>query len=175
MTELRNLFKPITIGTLELKNRIVLPAQVTLFGNEMGFVTERLINYHIAKAKGGVGLIIIEATCIESPRGKVVPRQLRIDHDNYIIGLSELADAIHSYGAKVALQLHHSGRATNLISTDGEQLVSASDVPCLERGGEPRPLAIPEIEEIVEKFAEGEGGHSRAVLMRWNFMVPMVT
>lgn len=155
MTELKHLFKPIVIGTLELKNRMVLPAQVTLFGNELGFVTERLINYHITKAKGGVGLIIIESTCIESPRGRVVPRQLRIDHDKYIIGLSELADAIHSYGAKVALQVHHAGRATNLISTDGEQLVSASDVPCLERGGEPRALTLPEIEEIVEKFAEG--------------------
>ena len=77
------------------------------------------------------------------------------DNDKYIIGLSELADAIHSYGGKVALQLHHAGRATNLISTDGEQLVSASDVPCLERGGNPRPLTIPEIEDIVEKFAEG--------------------
>ena len=155
MIKLGNLFKPITIGTLDLKNRIVLPAQATLFGNEMGLVTDRLINYHIEKAKGGVGLIIIECTCIESPRGRVVPRQLRIDHDKFIIGLSELVDAIHSYGAKVALQLHHAGRATNLISTDGEQLVSASDVPSLPRGGNPRPLAIPEIEDIIEKFSEG--------------------
>ncbi len=155
MTQLRNLFKPIVIGTLELKNRIVLPAQTTLFANEMGFVTERLINYHIEKARGGVGFIIIECTCIESPRGKVVPRQPRIDHDKYIIGFSELVDAVHSYGAKVALQLHHAGRATNLISTDGEQLVSSSDVPCLERGGEPRPLTISEVGDIVEKFAEG--------------------
>jgi len=154
MTQLKHLFKPITIKTLELKNRIVLPAQATLFANEMGFVTERLINYHIQKAKGGVGLIIIEVTCVESPRGRVIPRQLRIDHDKYIIGLSELADAIHSYGAKVALQLHHAGRATNLICTDGEQLVSSSDVPCLERGGNPRALTIPEIEDLVEKFAE---------------------
>src|SRR4030043_2487092 len=99
MTQLKNLFKPIAIGTLELKNRLVLPPHVTLLANEMGFVTERLVNYHIERAKGGMGLIIIEPACVESPRGKIVPRQLRIDRDNFMVGLGELAEAVHSYGS----------------------------------------------------------------------------
>jgi len=155
MTQLKNLFNPIVIGALELKNRIVVPPHVTLLANEMGFVTERLINYHIERAKGGVGLIIIEPASVESPRGNIVPRQLRIDRDKFMVGLGELTEAVHSYGAKIAVQLIHAGRATNLSITDGEELVSASDVACHERGGEPRALSIPEIEEIVEKFAEG--------------------
>lgn len=149
-----HLFREACIGRVELKNRIVYPAQVTLFGTEDGYVTERLIEYHKAKARGGVGLIIVEATCVESPRGKVVPRQLRIDDDRYIVGLAELAEHVHRLGCKIVLQLHHAGRATNLISTGGAQLVAASEVPCFPRGGFPRALQEEEVEALEEKFGE---------------------
>ena len=52
------LFEPIKIGTMELKNRIVMPPMGTNFASEEGFVTGRLVNHHVERAKGGVGLTI---------------------------------------------------------------------------------------------------------------------
>lgn len=63
------LFEPIEIGTMKLENRIVMPAMGTNYSSEDGFVTRRLVNYHVERAKGGVGLIIVEGAYVE-PRGK---------------------------------------------------------------------------------------------------------
>jgi len=52
------LFEPIKIGIMKLKNRIVMPPMGTNFASEDGFMTKRLVNYHVERAKGGVGLII---------------------------------------------------------------------------------------------------------------------
>ncbi len=80
------LFEPIKIGQMELKNRIVMPAMGTGYNNEMGFNTERLKAYLEERAKGGVALIIVECTCIDSRGGKRFWRQLCIDIDVYVIG-----------------------------------------------------------------------------------------
>ncbi len=63
MAKLRKLFEPVNIGKLELRNRIVMPALNTKFGTEFGAVSDRMIDYYVERAKGGVGLIIIENTC----------------------------------------------------------------------------------------------------------------
>ena len=62
------LFEPTKIGIMKLKNRIVMPAMDTNYSSEDGFVTRRLVNYHVERAKGGVGLIIVEGAYVE-PRG----------------------------------------------------------------------------------------------------------
>jgi 2,4-dienoyl-CoA reductase-like NADH-dependent reductase (Old Yellow Enzyme family)/thioredoxin reductase len=151
-----NLFEPIKIGAMELKNRIVIPAMCTLFASEYGAVSRRMINYYEERARGGVGLIIVEATCIDSPVGKLAhPIQLCVDHDKYIAGLNDLVEAVHKHDTKIALQLHHAGRETRLECTEGRQPVSASDVYNDIEGIQPRALTLKEIENLVEKFAEG--------------------
>lgn len=152
---LKFLFTPIKIGTVRVKNRIVMPPMTTNFASVTGAVTERLVNYYSERARGGVGLIIVEATCIDSPVGKLDDAlQLCVDHDKFMAGLNDLSEAVHEYDVKVSLQLHHAGRETNLIATEGRQPVSASEVYCSSTGVKPRALAISEIEEIVEKYAQ---------------------
>ncbi|MGB9714645.1 MAG: FAD-dependent oxidoreductase [Candidatus Bathyarchaeales archaeon] len=146
------LFEPFQISVMKLKNRIVMPPMGTNFSNEDGTVTQRLINYHVERAKGGIGLIIVEGAYVE-PRGKGSIRQLGVDNDNKIPGLRKLAAAVKENGAKVALQLFHGGRQSH-SSIIGTQPVSASEVPCRLTGETPRALTIPEIEELVEIFAE---------------------
>jgi 2,4-dienoyl-CoA reductase-like NADH-dependent reductase (Old Yellow Enzyme family)/thioredoxin reductase len=146
------LFEPFKIGTIKLKNRIVMPPMGTNFSTEDGSVTQRLKNYHVERAKGGVGLIIVEGAYVE-PRGKGSVRQLAVDHDNKIPGLGELATAVHANGAKIALQLFHGGRQCH-SSIIGTQPVSASEVPCRFTGETPRALTVPEIKEVIEAFAE---------------------
>jgi len=155
------LFEPIRVGSLDLKNRIVMPSMVTNFASENGAVTKQLIQYHTERAKGGVGLILVEATCIEGTLGRLVPNQLRVDGDKYIPGLANLADSVHRHGAKIALQLHHAGRQTTLECTDGKTPVSASDVPFIDNYNSPgtvlarpRPLNVEEILDLIEKFGE---------------------
>ncbi len=59
------------IGSMELKNRFVVPPMGTNFGTYEGFVTDQMIEYYRARALGGFGLIIIEVTAVD-PHGKAV-------------------------------------------------------------------------------------------------------
>jgi len=147
------LFEPIKIGTMKLRNRIVMPPMGTNFASEDGFVTKRLVNYHVERAKGGVGLIIVEGAYVE-PRGKGSVRQLAVDHDNKVSGLKELAASIQANGAKAALQLFHGGRQSHSLII-GTQPVSASEVFCRTTQETPRALTIEEIQDVIEAFAEG--------------------
>jgi 2,4-dienoyl-CoA reductase-like NADH-dependent reductase (Old Yellow Enzyme family)/thioredoxin reductase len=155
---------------MQLRNRIVMPAMGTQLASDTGAVTDRLIDYHAERSRGLVGLNITEVTCVDSPLGKTNVNQLRIDHDRYVPGLNHLAQAVHAYGGKIAVQLHHAGRQTSLTVTDGLQPVSASDVAYYDRHGippgawisQPRPLTIEEIQGLVDRFAESAERAKRA-------------
>jgi len=148
---LKNLFQPGRIGTMELKNRIVMPPMGTGFADISGQVTDRIINYYAERARGGAGLIIIEATCI-APEGKVVV-QLCVYDDSFIPGLRRLARAVQKEGAKVCLQLHHGGRR-GARRPAGTKLVAPS--PIASWGGEvPHELTTEEVEKLVDDFGQG--------------------
>jgi len=149
---LQKLFEPTKIGSMTLKNRIVLPAMETNFGSVDGFVSSRLVEYLEERAKGGVSLIIVQTTSVDHPRGKATQLQISIDDDKYLEGLSELAGAIKRCGARVAIQLEHGGRYA-CSGITGQQPVgpSASDSPL----GEPvRELSVMEIAELVERYVQ---------------------
>ncbi|TET13193.1 MAG: NADH oxidase, partial [Dehalococcoidia bacterium] len=84
------LFQPFRLGQLELRNRIVMPPMATRYSSEDGFVTEQLKDYYAARARGGVGLVIVEASCVDAPAGKGWQSQLMIDDDMFVRGLAEL-------------------------------------------------------------------------------------
>jgi 2,4-dienoyl-CoA reductase-like NADH-dependent reductase (Old Yellow Enzyme family)/NADPH-dependent 2,4-dienoyl-CoA reductase/sulfur reductase-like enzyme len=157
MAKLRRLFEPVKIGKLELRNRILMPALNTKLGTEWGAMSDRMIDYYVERAKGGVALIIIENTCIDWPVGKAGTNPIRADEWKFIQGLHDLAEAVHVYGAKIATQLHHAGRqGSSLTSAEGQQLVAPSAIPCLPTGAEmPHALTIEEIEILIGKFIMG--------------------
>ncbi|NLP46041.1 MAG: NADH:flavin oxidoreductase [Epulopiscium sp.] len=105
-------FRPQKIKNLEIKNPIVLPSMVCFsFANKNGFVSSKNIEHYASIAKGGVGLIIVEATCV-TKEGRLSLDQLGIWSDEYIEGLSKIAQVCHEQGAKVLIQLHHAGLRT---------------------------------------------------------------
>ncbi|MFC1858090.1 FAD-dependent oxidoreductase [Thermodesulfobacteriota bacterium] len=154
------LFEPFRLGSLELKNRIVMPPMVTYYGSEDGFVTERLKHYYAARARGGAGLIIVEATCIERQAGKGFERQIFIDDDAFIPGLSELVQEVKQHGAKIAIQIHHVG-SEGRQSVTGVQTVAPSAIA--KPGYElPRELSTEEVDDLVRLFAEAAQRAQRA-------------
>src|SRR4030042_1869877 len=124
MRELKHLFKPIRIGAIEVKNRIVMSPMGTGLGSSNGEVTQSLINYHVARARGGVGLIMTEDTTV-CPKYKSEFKSPALHEDRFISGWSDLARAVHAFGAKIAPQLiHPSFNARSAVS--GAQPVAAS-------------------------------------------------
>ncbi|MEM1514441.1 MAG: FAD-dependent oxidoreductase [Candidatus Bathyarchaeia archaeon] len=147
-----NLFKPGKIGKLELRNRIVMPA-VHLGYAENGFVTDRLINFYVERAKGGVGLIIVGG-CTVHPLGIISHSMIAIYDDKYIDGLRRLVRSIKNYGdIKVGAQLFHAGRYA-LSSIIGDQPVAPSPIASRLTGETPRELSVDEIKILEADFAK---------------------
>ena len=111
------------------------------------------INYYEERAKGGVGLIMVENASVDSPLGSNGTTQIRIDHDNFMPRFFKLCETIHSHGACIGLQLNHAGASAQSKRTN-MQPVSASDIPSKEGGEIPRPLEKDEIYAIVKKYGE---------------------
>jgi len=145
------LFSPIQVGKLRLKNRIVMPPMGNRYPTYYGEVTPRLIQYYVERARGGVGLIVVQFANVTST-GQSSLYPLGIWHDNQINGLKNLARGIKAEGVPVAIQLAHVG-AMGESSITGIQPVGPSPIPCFRREI-PRELNINEIHDLVEDFAQ---------------------
>ncbi len=108
MKKLSTLFSPVTIGTMEIKNRIAMAPMATDFAEGDGTVSRRLIDYYEARARGGAGLIILEVCTIDG-MSPYIPRTVGIWDDSFIPGLKSLTDAVHAHGARIIPQIAHPG------------------------------------------------------------------
>lgn len=100
---LEHVLSPINIRGVELRNRVVRTAHNTLIGG--GDITDDLIAYHEARAKGGVALSILEVGLVHPS----APVGTRLYTDAVIGGYRRLAPAMHMHGMKVFQQLWHPG------------------------------------------------------------------
>jgi 2,4-dienoyl-CoA reductase-like NADH-dependent reductase (Old Yellow Enzyme family)/NADPH-dependent 2,4-dienoyl-CoA reductase/sulfur reductase-like enzyme len=105
----QTLLSPGHIGPLKLRNRMVVTAMGVNFAEEGGFWGDRILAYHEEQARGGAGLIISGACGVMYPVGQVQEWQVAISDDKYIPGLKRVVDAVHSHGARFAVQLHQGG------------------------------------------------------------------
>tara|TARA_Y100001970_G_scaffold154052_1_gene188600 strand:+ start:11122 stop:13254 length:2133 start_codon:yes stop_codon:yes gene_type:complete len=99
-----------SIGNLELKNRMVMAAMGSNFASENGHTTDQLIAYYEERARGGIGLIILETSAITWPAGASMPNMIGFSKDEFIPSLQSLTQRIHQHGSKIAAQLNHSGK-----------------------------------------------------------------
>lgn len=136
------LFSPIKIGSMVVKNRFVRSATQDWLGEEDGQISGRTIELYEQLAKGGVGLIITAHAYVEHPRGKASARQNGIYHDKFINGYKKIVDVVHTYGAKLVLQVAHSGVQTDTSLTEG---IVPADV---------NQLTDHEIRALVDAFSE---------------------
>lgn len=157
MNQYPHIFSTGRIGHVEVRNRTVMSAMGTNMSDH-GFVNDAIINHYVERAKGGVGLIIVEVTCVDAPLGLNTLNMLVADDDKYIPGLTRLADAIHEQGAKCFLQISHTGRGAKRKNIGAQPVgPSAVAMPFSFMMGfgneEPRALTIGEIHDIEDKYA----------------------
>ncbi|GAA0722366.1 FAD-dependent oxidoreductase [Clostridium malenominatum] len=143
-----NLFNPIKIRGMELKNRVVFPAMGTKMPGDNKYVTKQLIDYHVARALGGNGLNFTEVCGVHGPS---TPKGfLGIYDDKYIPGLKKLTDAIHAAGGKSGVQLWQGGMAVASFQKEG--IILSSDTPITGTDSIIPGASIELIKEIVEAF-----------------------
>jgi 2,4-dienoyl-CoA reductase-like NADH-dependent reductase (Old Yellow Enzyme family)/thioredoxin reductase len=152
--EYSELFSPIKIGSLELKNRIAMAGMGTALPDLDGSVNDKVIAYFSERAKGGAALLITEVVRVCDGHGLAARYQLSAAHDLLIPKMKELADAIHSYGAKMFFQLHHPGRQTFDDLLDGQPALAPSSISCPVNKALTRALTIEEIRQLIEAFGD---------------------
>jgi len=105
-----HLFSPGRIGSLELRNRIVMTPMGTNQERSDGHLGEGIIRYYEERARGGVGLVIAGVASIMWPQGASNPNQSAISDDAFLPDWRELARRVHAQGARLAVQLHHGSK-----------------------------------------------------------------
>lgn len=148
----KKIFEPIQIGTMVLKNRLIVPAMASNYSNEEGMATEQLIGYHEAKAKGGWGLIIVEdyRICPEAGASAKLPG---LYNDNQIPSHQELTRRVHAAGGKIVAQIYHAGWESKREFV-GACPVGVAAVKNLNMADMPQALTVEQIHVIVQQFAD---------------------
>jgi 2,4-dienoyl-CoA reductase-like NADH-dependent reductase (Old Yellow Enzyme family)/thioredoxin reductase len=152
MGNFSKLFSTFSAGNLQLRNRIVMVAMGTNFGNQDGTVSDRAISYYAERAKGGAGLIITESSPT-SQLGRHRTRCIGAFDDSFIPGLRRLVGSVHEHGAAIALQLLHAGRNTSPDVT-GSDPQAPSVVPRYPGAPIPKPASVDEIKQIILDFGQ---------------------
>lgn len=147
----RMLFEPITFKDVTLKNRIVMsPMCMYSCEAEDGKVTNWHNTHYTSRAVGQVGLIILEATAVNT-QGRISMQDLGIWDDAHIEGLRTLVNLIHEQDSKVGIQLAHAGRKAIVEGPT----YSSSSVPFNEDMEVPNELTIEQIKETIDDFKQG--------------------
>ncbi len=126
---MEELFRKFNIGPVEIRNRIVMPPMITFLANENGAVSQRQIDYYTERAKGGVGLIIVEASYVREEDRDY--GRIGIENPRFQVGLSELAQAIQEHRAKAFLQLNHRGKVLEITKGKGPDELTEREIETL--------------------------------------------
>jgi 2,4-dienoyl-CoA reductase-like NADH-dependent reductase (Old Yellow Enzyme family) len=159
------LLTPARIGSVEIRNRIVMPPMTTRLADEEGHVTDASVAYYMARVRGGVGLVTVEMASPERA-GRHRHRELGIYDDRFLPGLTRLTEEIHRGGGKCSIQLGHGGGHTR-FDICGEWPVAPSAIPhpVFEITDEtimPRAMTLLDIQNTVAAFAAAAHRAERA-------------
>lgn len=127
MAKFEHILSPGKIGNLSLRNRIIMTPMGSNLAEDEGFCGEAIQRYYEARARGGAAMVIMGSVGISWPLGSPNWRQVAISDDKYIPELIKLVDAVHKYGAKAAVQLHHGGLESINDSSAGRPILCPSE------------------------------------------------
>lgn len=147
---LERLFSPLRLGPVELPNRIVSTAHQTTLVHEH-LPSDDFVAYHEARARGGTGLIVLEATAVHAS-GLLTPHTLAGYREEIVPALRRVAEAVRPHGTRLFVQLFHGGRE-QIASPPRAPALAPSAIPTQRFHVEPRALSESEIGELVAGFA----------------------
>ncbi|WP_432665607.1 NADPH dehydrogenase NamA [Wukongibacter baidiensis] len=145
------LFSNIQIKDMELKNRIVMAPMCMDSAESDGKANEWHYIHYVTRAVGGVGLILLESTAVES-RGRITNKDLGIWSDNHIEGLKRIVKECKKHGSKIGIQLGHAGRKCEVSS---EEIIGPSPIAFNEEYMTPREMSKDDINDVISSFVEG--------------------
>jgi 2,4-dienoyl-CoA reductase-like NADH-dependent reductase (Old Yellow Enzyme family)/thioredoxin reductase len=158
-----HLFSPLAIGGVTLQNRVVSSGHDTVMA-ERGLVTDRLVAYHEARARGGAGLIVVQVAGIHET-ARYTSHVMMATDDSCIPGYRALAAAVKPHGTALFGQLFHPGREVmDLAEGTLTVAVAPSAVPTERFRVMPRPLHLAEIREIADGYGQAAARLQRAGL-----------
>ncbi|PZF72714.1 alkene reductase [Taibaiella soli] len=153
------ILESISIGNLELKNRMVMAPMTRSRANDEGVINDLAVVYY--KQRATAGLIISEAINI-SVQGKGMPNTPGLYADEQIAAWKKITDAVHDAGGKIFAQLSHAGRVAHSMNRDGILPVAPSAVSIKGQKAHtsngqmdyetPSELTVSEIESIIEDY-----------------------
>lgn len=151
-----HLFEPLAVRGITLRNRIVMSPMCTYSAGADARATPWHLVHYGSRAVGGVGLVVLEATAVES-RGRIGPADLGIYDDAHVEPLARIARFCHEQGARIGVQLAHAGRKawSDRRGFGPEPVVGPSAVPFDEGWATPRALSVEEMDEVAAAFARG--------------------
>ena len=142
-----NLFSPIAVGGIPLKNRLTMAPTYLGYAGEGGTVGPMLLDHYRLMAQSGVAMVVVENSTVDFALGSGSTRTIRADTDDNPDGLKQLADVIQNEGALACLQINHAGR----FAAAAAEPVAPSAVETF--GRTPRALEKIEITRIEDQFA----------------------
>ncbi|MFT5111637.1 MAG: 2,4-dienoyl-CoA reductase-like NADH-dependent reductase (Old Yellow Enzyme family) [Parasphingorhabdus sp.] len=158
-----NLLQPISLGPIRIRNRIFNPPHGTTLGHN-GVATEQLIAYHQTRARGGVGLIILEGMTVHPSYG-YKESFLYAGSDDIIAGMQKLTMACREFDTPVFGQLFHAGRAVRLSHDGSKPLTySASDIPDERYRVVSVPMPTDMVWEIIQSYVDAAARLAEAEL-----------
>lgn len=163
MTEEHSLFNIVTLGKTTLKNRIGLAPMTRISATADGLVTDDMLSYYSSFARGGFGLVITEGNFIDGQYSKTYVDQPGMISEQHVQAWKKVVDAVHQEGAKIIMQLQHSGFLSqansqnkgtlgpSAIQPKGEQLeMYLGDGPFLT----PKEATMEDLKDVIHSFAK---------------------
>ncbi|MEM5388777.1 FAD-dependent oxidoreductase [Paraburkholderia phymatum] len=149
-----HLFSPFLLGSLLLRNRIVMAPMSTQLADDEGNVSERQIAFYRERARGGTGMIIVEFCCVHRETGRSEHRQLVLETIEQVGQHRRLVESIREAGAVACIQLQHGGPGAKRGLVKGGVAVGPSDVRSRRTPDRLtcRALTDNELEELIESF-----------------------
>lgn len=162
MPDAPGLFSPVTLRGLTLRNRVAV-SPMCQYSSDDGFANDWHLVHLGARAVGGAGLVLLEATAVV-PEGRISPRDLGLWDDRHVDMLARVVRFIDAQGAAAGVQLAHAGRkASTRVPWEGRaavppaeggwEVVAPSAVPFSDDYPHPRAMDLADVRRVVDAFA----------------------
>lgn len=149
-----DVFKPVKVGNMLLKNRIQFPPMVCCLSNAVGEVTQEYVNFIEMQAKTGASIVTIGATPIDNETGQDFRGELNIADEAMRPGLARIAEAAHDYGAKLSVEMCHAGRGADPDLLMTPYALAPSVMPLPNRKRYVKEMDQRDIDHVIEQYAD---------------------